>query len=85
MSTQDSITIKVCITLPTELVEGLNDVVKATGLSQEDLITRYVTEGISSAMPGVKRKLFFNCTKEILRKHNIPDDVVDEIVEKFNY
>jgi len=85
MSTKDLVTIEVCMKLPEELVEGLKDVVKATGMSQEELITHYVTEGVLSAMPKVKRKLFFNSTKEILKKHNIPDDAVDEIIEKFTY
>lgn len=85
MNTQDLVTMEVSIKLPAELVEEMREVVRATGRSQEDLISQYVTEGISSAMPQVKRKLFFSHTKKILKKHNISDDVVDEIVDKFLY
>ncbi|HFQ82052.1 MAG TPA: hypothetical protein ENK33_11880 [Desulfobacterales bacterium] len=85
MSTQDMVTIEACIKLPAELAEELQEVVKATGKSQEDLICQYVTEGISTAMPQVKRKLFFSHTKKILQQHNISDEVVDEIVDKFLY
>ena len=85
MSDQELSTIKVCMKLPDELMEGLKDVISATGMTQEELITFYVTEGISNAMPKVKRKLFFNRTKEVLSKHNVPADAVDEIIEKFTY
>ena len=85
MSTQDMVTIEACIKLPAELAEELQEVVKATGKSQEDLICQYVTEGISTAMPQVKRKLFFSHTKKIRQQHNISDEVVDEIVDKFLY
>ncbi len=85
MSTQDLVTIETCIKLPAELAEELQEVVKASGRSQENLISQYVTEGISTAMPQVKRELFFSHTKKILQQHNISADVVDEIVDKFLY
>ncbi len=85
MGTEELITIETCIKLPAELAAELQEVVKATGKSQEDLIRQYVTKGISSAMPQVKRKLFFSHTKKILQQHNISDDVVNEIVDKFFY
>jgi len=77
--------VDVCLKLPAELMEGLKDVVSATGMTQEELITLYVTEGISNAMPKVKRQLFFNRTKEILAKHNVPSNAVDEIVDKLTF
>ncbi len=85
MSTQNLVTMEVGIKLPAELAEELQEVVKVTGRSQEDLISQYVAEGISTAMPQVKRKLFFTHTKKILQQHNISDDVVNEIVDKFLY
>ena len=85
MSNQDVVSIKSCINLPVELADELNDVARVSGMTQEELITHYVSEGVSNAMPKVKRKLFFNHTKEILKKHNIPNDAIDEIVKKFTY
>lgn len=85
MNTQDLVTMEVRIKLPAELAAEMEEVGKAAGKSREDLISQYVTEGISNAMPQVKRKLFFTHTKKILKKHNISDNVVDEIVDKFLY
>ncbi len=83
MSDQELFTIDVCLKLPVQLADALKEVVVATGMSQEELITHYVIEGVAHAMPKVKRELFFSHTKEILKKHNVPADAVEEIVDKF--
>jgi hypothetical protein len=85
MSEQELLKMEVCLKLPAELMQGLNDVIAATGMTQEELITHYVSEGIANAMPKVKRQLFFKRTQEILSKHNVPSDAVDEIIDKFTY
>ncbi|MCD6390198.1 MAG: hypothetical protein J7L69_12365 [Desulfobulbaceae bacterium] len=85
MSDNELFKINVCLKLPAELMEGLKDVASVSGMTQDELITLYVAEGISNAMPKVKRQLFFNRTKEILAKHNVPSSAVDEIVDKFTF
>lgn len=85
MSEIKMFSLDVCIKLPAELKKGLDEVIEATGKTQEELITHYVEDGIAKAKPKVSRQLFLNRTRDILRKHNVPDEVVDEIGEKFSY
>ena len=85
MSEIEMFSLDMCIKLPAELMRGLDEVIETTGKTQEELITQYVAEGIAKATPKVRRQLFLKHTKDILKKHNVPDEVADEIDEKFSY
>jgi predicted transcriptional regulator len=77
--------VELTIKLPVELSDKLQDIASVEGTDLQLLIKRYLEEGILQSMPEVKRKSFFGHIKEIMRKHNVPPEVIDEIEDKFTY
>jgi hypothetical protein len=77
--------IKVCLDLPMELIEALENAGKVSGKPQEELIAHYLTKGIAHDMPKLKKKLFLDFTREALKDHDVSDEVLEEIATKFDY
>jgi len=71
--------------------DGSLSIEEAVNRSTELLVEQFselgdfINEGINQATPEVRKKCFFNHVKEVLKKHNVSQEAIEEIKDKFTY
>lgn len=70
--------------MPLELYEDLKFVSNFCGRDQEYLVNCYIANGLTRIMSKIKMEKFLTHAKELLTRHEVPEEVVEQIVEKFN-
>ena len=73
------------ISLPVELMGHLKDIAAHKNVDYQDLVIGYTEEGVRLELQKVKWCDFISHAKELLHKHNVPAEAIDEIVNKFTY
>ncbi len=73
------------ISFPVELMGDLKDIASHKNVDYQDLVISYLEEGVRQDLHKVKWCDFLSHTKELLKKHNVPPEAIDEIADKFTY
>ena len=73
------------IQLPADVVDKLHDIASVNDTDIQAIIGDYVNDGIHQSTPEVRKKCFFNHVKEVMKKHNVPQEAIEEIKDKFTY
>jgi hypothetical protein len=73
------------MSLPVELVQNLKDIASNQNVDYQDLLIGYLEEGVNKNLHKVKWCDFVSHTKDLLKKHNVPPEAIDEIAAKFTY
>jgi len=84
-STTDRSLVDLTIQLPANMVDTLHEIVTENNVDLSALISGYVSNGIEHDLPEVHKKCFLKHIKEVLKKHNVPSEAIDEIGDKFSY
>lgn len=78
-------TIEITVNLPMEVIDDLKSIARVNDIDFEKLVISYLEAGAKQDLPMVRRIDFFEHTKKILEKHNVPSEAVEEITDKFTY
>lgn len=79
-------TIGLTVQLPAKVVDTLHDIAAAKkDVDINTLVTSYIEKGVEHDLPEARRRCFFGHVKEILEKHNVPEEAIAEIDDKFTY
>jgi hypothetical protein len=81
----DQPTTTVTLEMPIELVENLKEAATLDGTDYQTIINCYVQQGLNNSMTEVKRLQFEKHAKEILEKHGVHSNAVDEILSKIEF
>jgi len=81
----DQPTTTVTLEMPAELFENLKEVAIMDETDYQAIINCYVQQGLSNSMADVKRLQFEEHAKEILEKHGVHSNAVDEILGKIQF
>jgi hypothetical protein len=81
----DQPTTTVTLEMPVLLVEKLKEAATLDGTDYQAIINCYVQQGLSNNMAEVKRLQFEEHAKEILEKHGVNSNVVDDILSKIQF
>lgn len=85
-SLHDQDSIALTVQLPAKVVDTLHDIVTAKkGFDINTLVASYIEKGVEHDLPEARRKCFFSHVKAILEKHNVPEEAIAEIDDKFTY
>lgn len=76
---KETLTEKVCLTLPEETVEDLKRIATFNNMELEKLLYSYIADGLAADRRIAKRVEFTDKTNEVLGKYNVPPKSVEEI------
>ena len=71
--------------MPVELHDELKFVSNFCGRDQEYLINCYIANGLERIMSKIRMEKFLTHAKEVLSSHEVPEEAVEQIVEKFSF
>lgn len=81
----DQPTTTVTLEMPIELFKKLKKAATLDGTDYQAIINCYVQQGLSNSMAEVRRLQFEEHAKEILEKHGVHSNAVDEILSKIEF
>jgi len=81
----DQPTTALFLEIPTELLEQVKKVAILEEVEYQRIISFYVYQGLMNSKAEVKRLQFADKAKKILEKHNVHENVIDEISNMFLY
>lgn len=71
--------------LPIELMKNLKDIAAHKKIDHQELVIGYLEEGVGRDLQKVKWCDFISHSKELMHKHNVPTEAIDEMINKFTY
>ena len=78
-------TTTVTLEMPVELFEHVKEAADMEGTEYPTIITCYIQQGLMNSKAEVKRLQFAEHAKEVMEKHRINANVIDEIFSRFLY
>ena len=72
----------ITIELSNDVMDKLQMIATDKCIDLQELIDRYIREGINESEPEMKKTTFLNRLAEALKEHNIPLNVINEIEHK---
>lgn len=75
----------ITVTIPVDLLEQLRKAAALEGTDQQSLLICYARQGLIDSGAQLKRGQFVERTREVLEKHGVQTDVIEEIFSKFLY
>jgi hypothetical protein len=70
--------------LPNEMMKNLNDIAADKKIDLQELVINYLEEGMVQDLQKVKWCDFICHAKELMHKHDVPDDAIQEVIDKFS-
>lgn len=75
----------ITVTIPVDLLEQLRKAAALEGTDQQSLLICYARQGLIDSGAQLKRGQFVERAREVLEKHGVQTDVIEEIFSKFLY
>ena len=80
-NTKNSVTINMRV----EMKKNLQELAVIKGMNVNQLVNKYIGEQMEQDMPMLRRKEYFDHLKEVLKKHNVPDETMETLEANFLY
>ena len=78
-------TVELSITIPTDLLDKLNEIASIHKSDLQQQIVAYMNAGVQNDIPIVKHEHLIKHAKEVLEQHGVPTTDIDTIVGKLNF
>lgn len=78
-------TTAVFLEMPTEFLEDVKEMAALEEVEYQNIINYYIQQGLMNSKAERKRLQFAEKAKQILEKHNVHENVIDEISNMFLY
>ena len=75
----------ITVTIPVDLLEQLRKAAALEGTDYQSLLICYARQGLIDSGAQLKRGQFVERAREVLEKHGVQTDVIEEIFSKFLY
>ncbi len=75
----------VTVAIPADLLEQLQEAATVAGTDYQSLLLCYARQGLINSGAQLKRGQFVEHVKEVLEKHGVQTNVIEEIFSKFLY
>lgn len=73
------------LTLPESLRDILEQAAAMEGTGLQEIIIRYLEQGVDQVMPKLKREKYFSHLREVMTEHNVPAETIKTLEDNFEY